>query len=594
MAKTKAARTRQTPENLDAMRHSLAHVLAMAVLDMFPEAKLGIGPAIENGFYYDFELPRTLIPEDLPILEKKMKHIVKQNLGFERTELKPKDAIDALKEAGQPYKVELAEEFAQSKEPITFYQTGDFTDLCRGGHVTSTKNIGPFKLTRIAGAYWKGDETRPQLQRIYGVAFANQKGLDDYLAAQEAAKLRDHRKLGKELDLFTFSDLVGAGLPLFTPRGTIIRTELQNSMMEISQKYGMQPVTIPHIAKLDLYKKSGHADKFGDELLKVQSHYGEFVMKPVNCPHHTQIYASQTRSYRDLPLRYMESTMQYRDEKPGEIGGLTRVRAITVDDGHIFCRVDQIKEEVSNIAKVIKEFYTNLGMYGNHWVSLSVRDPQTPKAYIGEKRDWNTAEKMLQELSDELGLDAKRMEGEAALYGPKLDYMFTDALGNERQLATIQIDFAMPPRFGLTYVDEQGTEQPPVIIHRAILGSYERFLAILIEHFGGAFPLWLAPEQVRVLPITDRNITYAQKVAKELSEAGLRVEIDDRPESIGKKIRAAEVEKIPYALIIGDKEQKAKAVAVRSREQGDQGAKKLPAVLKTLVAEAESRALPKP
>jgi threonyl-tRNA synthetase len=583
---------KQEPADLAAMRHSLSHVLAMAVLDMFPEAKLGIGPATDDGFYYDFDLPRTLIPEDLPILEQKMRKIAKRGLTFDGKEVAPKEAVDTLKGAGQPYKVELAEEFAQAKEPITFYRSGDFTDLCKGGHVKSTKDTGAFKLTRIAGAYWRGDETRPQLQRVYGVAFATQAELDAYLERQEKAKQRDHRKLGKELDLFTFSELVGSGLPLFTPRGTVLRTALQDSLLEISKKYGMQPVTIPHIAKLDLYEKSGHAEKFSAELLKVQSKYGEFVMKPVNCPHHTQIYASRPRSYRDLPLRYMESTMQYRDEKPGEIGGLTRVRAITVDDGHVFCRVDQIKAEATNIAKVIEEFYGNLGMFGDHWVSLSVRDPGTPDAYIGDAKDWDAAEVMLQELSEELKLDAKRMEGEAALYGPKLDYMFKDALGNERQLATIQIDFAMPPRFGLTYVGQDGLEKPPVIIHRAILGSYERFLAILIEHFAGAFPLWLAPEQVRVLPISGKQAAYAHSVAEELRAAGLRVEVDDEAETIGKKIRNAETMKIPYMLVVGDKEKQAGTAAVRSYHRGDLGAKKAATVAKALAKEAVDRSLP--
>jgi threonyl-tRNA synthetase len=587
------ADTKRKPADIEAMRHSLSHVLAMAVLEMFPEAKLGIGPATDDGFYYDFDLPRTLIPEDLPILEQKMRKILKRNLKFEGKEVAPKEAVDALKRAGQPYKVELAEELAQAKQPITFYASGSFSDLCKGGHVNSTANIGPFKLTRIAGAYWRGDEKRPQLQRVYGVAFATQPELDVYLEQQEAAKERDHRRLGKRLDLFTFSDLVGSGLPLFTPRGTVLRTELQNSLLGISRKYGMQPVTIPHIAKLDLYEKSGHAEKFGDELLKVESKYGDFVMKPVNCPHHTQIYASQSRSYRDLPLRYMESTMQYRDEKPGEIGGLTRVRAITVDDGHIFCRVDQIKEEAANIAKVIEEFYRGLGLFGDHWVSLSVRDPKTPDAYIGERKDWDAAEKMLQELSGELKLGAKRMEGEAALYGPKLDYMFKDALGNERQLATIQIDFAMPPRFSLTYVDEKGKEQPPVIIHRAILGSYERFLAILIEHFAGAFPLWLAPEQVRVLSISGKQAAYARSVATELREAGLRVEVDDDAETIGKKIRNAETMKVPYMLVVGDKEKQAGSVSVRSYHEGDLGTKQPSALAKQLAKEVADRALPK-
>jgi threonyl-tRNA synthetase len=581
----------KNPTDLEAMRHSLAHVLAIAVVDMFPEAKLGIGPATADGFYYDFELPRTLIPEDLPLLEKKMRHVIKQGLPFECETVAPKDAVDRLKAAQQPYKVELAEEFAGDGKDLTFYHTGDFSDLCRGGHVDSTKDIGAFSLTSIAGAYWRGDEARPMLQRIYGVAFTTREELEAHLKQREEAKARDHRKLGKELDLFTFSDLVGAGLPLFTPRGTVLRDELQQSLRDIGLKYGMQPVAIPHIAKRELYETSGHIAKFGDELLRVESHYGEFVMKPVNCPHHTQIYASQARSYRDLPLRYMESTMQYRDEKPGEIGGLTRVRAITLDDGHIFCRVDQIKQEAAAIAKIIEEFYTNLGLYGDHWVSLSIRDPQKPDAYIGDETDWQQAEKMLEELSDELKLDAKRMEGEAALYGPKLDYMFRDALGNERQLATIQIDFAMPRRFNLTYTDADGSERNPVIIHRAILGSYERFLAILIEHFAGAFPLWLAPEQVRILPIADRHNAYASEVTATLREHGIRAEVDDRTESIGKKIRAAEIMKVPYMLIVGDAEVASSEVAVRQFGRGDQGSAKLATLTKQLSQKIESREL---
>ncbi len=598
MAKTnKPPKSRQRPKqkaqagavDLQAMRHSLSHVLAMAVLEMFPEAKLGIGPATDDGFYYDFELPRTLIPEDLPILEASMRKIIAADFSFTGREVPGREAVKVLKQAGQPYKVELAEELIADKQPITFYETDEFVDLCRGGHVSSTGQIGAFTLTRIAGAYWRGNERRPMLQRVYGVAFANETELAAHLERQEQAKARDHRILGKQLDLFTFSDLVGAGLPLFTPRGTILRTELQRSLEAISRKYQMLPVTIPHIAKRELYEKSGHAEKFGDELLTVHSQYGEFVMKPVNCPHHTQLYASRPRSYRDLPLRYMESTMQYRDEKPGEIGGLTRVRAITVDDGHIFCRIDQIKEEAGNVAKIIEEFYADLGMWGEHWVSLSVRDPNTPEAYIGESADWDAAEQMLAEISEEHRLDAKRMEGEAALYGPKLDYMFRDALGNERQLATIQIDFAMPPRFKLTYTDHDGSERPPVIIHRAILGSYERFLAILIEHFAGAFPLWLAPEQVRLVPIADRHHQTAQQAADTLRAAGLRVEIDSRPESVGKKIRDAELQKVPYMCVIGDTEVKSTKLAVRGYHQGDLGSKTASALAKSLAEEVAQR-----
>lgn len=559
---------------LEKKRHSAAHILAIAVLKHFPTAKLGIGPTIENGFYYDFDINARLTPEDLPKLEKTMKDVIKQKLGFERTDLDVAAATKFFED--QPFKMELIADLEKDDHStVSLYKTGEFTDLCRGGHVDSTNEINPdgLKLMSIAGAYWRGDENRQMLQRIYGVLFETKEELDAHLAQFEEAAKRDHRKLGQELDLFTFSDLVGSGLPLWTPKGTLIRNELQNALIRISQKYDMLPVTIPHLAKIDLYKKSGHAEKFDEELFRVVSHYGtEFVMKPVNCPHHTQIYASKPRSYRDLPLRYMESTMQYRDEKPGEIGGLTRVRSITVDDGHIFCRVDQIKEEATNIANIIKEFYSSLGMYGNHWVSLSVRDSEHPEKYIGDEEDWVQAEQMLQQVSDELGLDAKRMEGEAALYGPKLDFMFKDSMGKERQLSTIQIDFAMPKRFDLTYADSDGGVKHPVMIHRAILGSYERFMAILIEHFAGAFPTWLSPVQVAVIPVSDKFNNFAtDHVVKPLREAGIRVEMNDANESVGKKIRYATTQKVPYMVVVGEKEVESGELAVRSRDVGDLG-----------------------
>lgn len=552
-------------DKLYQVRHSLAHILAIAVLEHDKSAKLAIGPVIDTGFYYDFELSKSIGADDLPKLEERMRELIKEGLSFEGTEVKPLDAKELF--GNQPYKQELINDFTDEGKTLTIFKTGEFTDLCAGGHVENTKEINPnaFTLTKIAGAYWKGDEKNQMLTRIYGAAFIEKEELDAYIEQQRQAKERDHRKLGKELDLFTFSDLVGSGLPLFTPKGTILRNELQNAVVSISKKYGMMPVTIPHIAKEALYEKSGHAQKFGDELIKVKSHYDEFVMKPVNCPHHTQIYASRPRSYRDLPLRFMETTMQYRDEKPGEIGGLTRVRAITVDDGHIFCTPDQIKQEAKNIAEIIREFYTALGMYGNHWVSLSVRDPKNLDAYIGEENDWQKAEQMLQELSDELKLDAKRNEGEAALYGPKLDFMFKDSLGREWQLATIQIDFAMPKRFDLVYTDSDGKEKTPVMIHRAILGSYERFLAILIEHFAGAFPLWLAPVQIAVLPISDAHKDYAEEIVNLLQENDIRVELHDENETLGKKIRDVKQQKIPYFLVLGDKEKEDSTVTVETR-----------------------------
>ncbi len=558
---------------IELQRHSAAHLLAMAVLSFYPDTKLAIGPTIADGFYYDLELSTRLTPDHLPKLEKKMRELAKQNLGFARSELSITEAKAFFKD--QPYKLEIIDDLAAEGETtVSLYKTGEFTDLCRGGHIEKTSEIDPeaLKLTKIAGAYWRGDENRPMLQRIYGVLFSTKAELDEYLAKIEEAERRDHRKLGQELDLFTFSDLVGPGLPLWTPKGTMIRDLLHGALLHISKKYNMLPVTIPHLAKIDLYKISGHAEKFDDELFRVKSHYDtEFVLKPVNCPHHTQIYASKPRSYRDLPLRYMESTMQYRDEKPGEIGGLTRVRAITVDDGHIFCRVDQIKDEAIAIANIIKEFYSALGMYGNHWVSLSVRDSAHPEKYIGDEADWQAAEKMLQDVSGELGLGAVRMEGEAALYGPKLDFMFKDSLGKERQLSTIQIDFAMPKRFGLVYVDTDGTNKHPVMIHRAILGSYERFMAILIEHFAGAFPVWLSPVQIQVIPVSDKFNNYArEEVYNRLVAEEFRVELNDLNESVGKKIRMGITQKVPYLIVVGEKEIEDRTITVRSRDTGEQ------------------------
>jgi len=557
-------------DNLYKIRHSLSHILAMAVLKKFPKAKLGIGPVIETGFYYDFLLPGKITDSDLATLEDEMKKIIKQDIKFSGEEVSRADALKRIKENQQPFKEELINDLG-ADEKITFYTCGDFVDLCAGGHVDKTSQIDAraFKLSHVAGAYWRGDEKREMLTRIYGLAFESKADLEKHLEMMEQAKQRDHRKLGKELDLFTFSDLVGAGLPLFTPKGTIIRTELQNALLQISKKYGMQPVSIPHLAKKKLYEISGHAAKFADELIKVISHYEEFVMKPVNCPHHTQIYASSPRSYRDLPLRYMESTMQYRDEKPGEIGGLTRVRSITCDDGHIFCTLDQAKDEAKSIAKIIEEFYTGLGMYGTHWVSWSVRDPKAPEKYIGEPSDWDKAEQMLKEVSDDLKLDAQKMEGEAALYGPKLDYMFKDSLGRERQLATIQLDFSMPKRFGLTYVDSDGAEKTPVMIHRAILGSYERFMAILIEHFAGAFPLWLSPVQIKILTVSEKHIDFTEKLAMEFRQNDLRVETDKSAETIGNKIRKTSNEKVPFTIVIGDREMQSDELSIRVRGKKD-------------------------
>ncbi len=559
-------------QKLEIKRHSLAHILATAVLEMFPEAKFGVGPNIENGFYYDFDLPRTLIPEDLPILEEKIKEIIKKNLQFEKQVVNHDKAVELYKKAGQDYKVEILKDEAKDEE-VSLYKTGEFVDLCKGPHLDSTGEIDfrSFKLSKIAGAYWRGDEKNKMLQRIYGIAFNDKKELAEYQAKMKEAAKRDHRKLGKELDLFCFSDLVGPGLPLFAPKGVVIIDELRKHIEKVCAGYGFQKVMTPHLAKIDLYKLSGHADKFGKELFHVSSEQKhDFVMKPVQCPHQTQIYASKQRSYRDLPIRYMESEKQYRAEKSGEVGGLNRVYAITVEDGHSFCRVEQVKEEVKNMVNIIKDFYSALGLWENHWVSLSVRDYNHPEKYIGEPKDWDKCEKMLEDVAEEMKLDAKKIEGEAALYGPKLDFMFRDSIGKEIQIPTVQLDFATPKRFNLVYTNEKGKEEFVVMVHRAILGSYERFLALLIEHFAGAFPLWLSPIQVKILPVSsEKHIDYAQKVNSLLLENDIRSEIDDSNESIGKKIRDSEKQKIPYMLVVGEKEAENNSVAVRLRGSRD-------------------------
>jgi threonyl-tRNA synthetase len=554
---------------LETLRHSTAHILATAIMELYPNTKLGTGPAIENGFYYDFLFEKPLSLDDLEKVEEKMREIIKANHPFEKAIISIDTAIEKFGSLGQLYKVELLEGLKdEGEEEVSIYHSGPFVDLCRGPHIDSTGEIpiDALKLDRVAGVYWKNDEKRDQLQRIYGLLFEDKKTLKNYLQKREEAKKRDHRVLGKELDLFSFSDMVGSGLPLWSPKGTTLRTELQNRLTQISKKYDMLPVTIPHIGKRKLYETSGHAQKFGDELITVQSHYDTFCLKPVNCPHHTQIYASRPRSYRDLPLRYMESTMQYRDEKPGEIGGLTRVRSITCDDGHIFCRIDQIEEEAKKLAKIIEEFYSSLGLFGNHWVSLSVRDPKTPDAYVGEPSDWDEAESILEKISDDLKLHAKRVEGEAAIYGPKLDYMFKDSLGRQWQLATIQIDFAMPKRFHLTYTGEEGNKETPIMIHRAILGSYERFLAILIEHYGGAFPLWLSPVQIAVLPVSEKFLDYAKEVVQKLKSNDIRTELSAQDESLGKRIREAEKQKTPLIAVVGEREVKGKTLSIRQRK----------------------------
>ena len=582
-------------EELKSMRHSLAHIMAQAIQHLWPQAKFGVGPAIDNGFYYDIYLDNGTISEaDLPKIEEEMRKIVAANYPFERRGVSVEEAINWAISGDQSFKVELlndlkrsgttvASELAGEKmgsmadgdskvETVSLYSQGDYTDLCRGGHVDSTGKVGAFKLTKTAGAYWRGNENNPQMQRIYGVAFATQEELDEYLNRLEIAKQRDHRKLGKELDLYTTSPLVGIGLPLFTPRGTILRDIVAQYSNQLRQKFGFEKVWTPHITKKDLYETSGHWAKFGEELFLVKSQEtsDEMALKPMNCPHHTQIFASRPRSYRDMPVRYLETTTDYRDEKTGELGGLNRVRSLTQDDSHIFCRTDQIEGEINNLLSAARELYGSIDMKLR--VRLSYRDESD--SYLGDLRLWDSAQNQLKSAVEKVGLDYFEQEGEAAFYGPKIDFMATDAIGREHQVATVQLDFVQPQRFGLEYADADGNFTTPVMIHCALLGSIERFLSVFIEHTGGWFPFWAAPEQVRILTINDTVLEYVDKITTILSSITLmepvryndvRFTIDSRNESLGKKIREAASMKIPVQLIVGPKDVDANEVSVRTQ-----------------------------
>ena len=582
-------------EELKSMRHSLAHIMAQAIQHLWPQAKFGVGPAIDNGFYYDIYLDNGTISEaDLSKIEEEMRKIVAADYPFERRDVSVEEAIDWAISGNQSFKVELlndlkrsgttvASELAGEKmgsvsdgdskvETVSLYSQGDYTDLCRGGHVDSTGKVGAFKLTKTAGAYWRGNENNPQMQRIYGVAFATQEELDEYLNRLEIAKQRDHRKLGKELDLYTTSPLVGIGLPLFTPRGTILRDIVAQYSNQLRQKFGFEKVWTPHITKKDLYETSGHWAKFGEELFLVKSQEtsDEMALKPMNCPHHTQIFASRPRSYRDMPVRYLETTTDYRDEKTGELGGLNRVRSLTQDDSHIFCRTDQIEDEINNLLSAARELYGSINMKLR--VRLSYRDESD--SYLGDLSLWDSAQNQLKSAVEKVGLDYFEQEGEAAFYGPKIDFMATDAIGREHQVATVQLDFVQPQRFGLEYADTDGNFTTPVMIHCALLGSVERFLSVFIEHTGGWFPFWAAPEQVRILTINDTVLEYVDKITTILSDITLmepvryndvRFTIDSRNESLGKKIREATSMKIPVQLIVGPKDMEANEVSVRTQ-----------------------------
>jgi threonyl-tRNA synthetase len=571
-------------EQLEHKRHSLAHLLASAVLEHYPDAQPTLGPAIDTGFYYDFLFSSPVSDADLKQIQKTMRKKLNSWKSFEGKEVSADEAREIYK--NNKYKLELINEIAERGEKITLYTSGDFTDLCRGGHIDDLSKIDgdSFELDKVAGAYWRGEEKNDMLTRIYGLAFETKDELEAYKKQKAEAKERDHRKLGKELDLFTFSDLVGGGLPLFTPKGTAMRNAIVNKIKGIQKEYGYQEVWIPHITKPELYKASGHWEKFGDELFKVRGQDTDFVMKPMNCPHHTQIFASSARSYKELPVRYMEATTCYRDEQSGELLGLSRVRALTQDDGHIFCTEDQIEQEVGIVVSVIEKFYTSLGMWneGGFWVRLSAHDPENPEKYLGGSEIWEKAEGALKKIADDRGLPCKYVAGEAAFYGPKLDFMFKDAIGREWQLATAQLDFNMPKRFELEYTDKDGTKKTPVMIHRAVAGSLERFLSVIIEHFAGNFPLWLSPVQVKVLPVMESHSEYAKEVTQKLRALDLRVELDDSDNGLGKKVRQAKQDKVPYFIIIGDKDIEANKVSLESRDEGQLGQMSIEEVIEKL------------
>ena len=569
-------------QNVMKMRHTLSHVLAAALVEMYPGVQFGVGPATATGFYYDIDLSEVKDAEgnvmkitdaDLPKIQKKMYSIINKKLELTYSEKSREEALAWAKENHQKYKVELIEDLPES-ETISFYQLGDFADLCKGPHVENTGKVGAFKLIKVAGAYWRGDEKREMLTRIYGVAFETEEELKEYLQRLEEAKARDHRKLGKELDLFSFSELVGAGLPLFSPRGTVLRDVLTNYSLSLRARYGFERVWTPHITKLDLYKASGHYAKFGAELFLVHSQVNgeEFALKPMNCPHHAQIFASRPRTYKEMPVRYMESTTDYRDEKSGELGGLSRVRSLTQDDTHVFCRKEQIKAEIQNLVGIVRELYTVVGM-SKLRARLSYRNDEDK--YLGDKSLWEMAQAQIKEAAIENGLDYFEMEGEAAFYGPKIDFMAEDAIGREHQVATIQLDFVQPERFGLTFVNENGEKEQPVMIHHATLGSIERFMSVFIEHTSGWFPFWCAPEQVRILTVNDQVLDYVEKIKQILSEVtletplkhnDLRFTTDVSDESLGKKIKRAVSMKTPVLLIVGERDKENGTVSVREKD----------------------------
>jgi threonyl-tRNA synthetase len=556
---------------IQRMRHSAAHVLAEAVQDLFPGARFAIGPAIEDGFYYDMQLPRPLTPEDLPAIEERMRASVAAKHPFVHSEWPHEKALEYFREHDQPYKVELIEDLPG--ETVGIEVQGPFLDLCRGQHVENTGEIGPFKLMRVAGAYWRGDENRPMLQRVYGTAWDSQEELDAYLERLEEAKKRDHRRLGRELELFMNSEEVGAGLPLWLPKGATVRRLLEDYIVALEKRQGYQHVYTPNLAKLELYKTSGHWQHYHDTMYPpMEMESGEeLVLRPMNCPHHIQIYKAKMRSYRDLPIRIAELGTMYRLEKSGELAGLSRVRAMTLNDAHIFCTPDQMLPEFVKVVQLIQEVYAVMG-FERYSYRLSLRDPNDKQKFVENEEMWRSSEEALRQALDSLGLEYYESIGDAAFYGPKLDVQVANTLGKDETISTVQLDFTLPERFDLEYIGEDGLPHRPVMIHRGVLSTMERFMAFLIENYAGNFPVWLAPVQAVVIPIADRHLEYAEQVAERLRAAGLRVEVDARSERMNAKVRDAQLQKVPYMLVVGDKEAAAEAVSLRLRTNENIGA----------------------
>ncbi len=571
------------PEGKAAMWHSSAHLMAAAIEALYPGVKFGIGPSIDNGFYYDIDTGDiTLTEADLANIEKKMLELAREKETFERVEVSKADALKYFTEKGDPYKVELINDLEDGT--ITYYRNGNFTDLCRGPHIPNTSFIKAVKLTSLAGAYWRGDEKRKQLTRVYGITFPKQKELDEYLVLLEEAKKRDHRKLGRELELFMFSDMVGKGLPIWLPKGTELRLRLQEYLTKIQKEYGYEQVITPHIGGKQLYVTSGHWDHYGADSFRpitTPEEGEEYLLKPMNCPHHCMIFKNKPRSYKDLPFRCAEFGTVYRYEQSGELHGLTRVRSFTQDDAHIFCRPDQVKEEFIRVMEIIEIIFKAL-KFDNFEAQISLRDPNDHEKYVGTDENWAKAEAAIQEACNEKGLPAHVEYGEAAFYGPKLDFMVKDALGRKWQLGTIQVDYNLPERFDLTYIGADNEKHRPVMVHRAPFGSMERFVAVLLEHCAGEFPLWLAPDQVIILPVSEKYLDFAQKVQSYLKKCDIRSLIDERNEKIGRKIRDAEMKKYPYMVIVGEKEEADNAVSVRAHGQVDMGTMGLEAFAKMI------------